>query len=789
MRPRSHQIEIASEMIQSNGGARQSAIADSGERSSHSLFSGSLLGFQIADLCKSLGPFAIAAVFCFVGAVLLYRIFPEFLLQHHDGMHAYALLQTLHNWSQFTVGATVTPIEGMTTFSYPLNLYLTPHLWPFLVFRDPKTQIFWIYVCYAEILFASCYFAFRAIMVPLRVSIAASLLTVLFWTTQQDTQIAGLLGLIIYFVAITLGLFGRCGRGSLPANLCFTAGFIGAVVVMLSADVSTSILGGPTLCIVGLALLLSAPRSEVLWKVSAILLALAALIVAGFPEYMLLLFRGTARLYFGNVISLQSRSFHTAGIPYHPSDVSRGLYVLSLTSSVGILVVSRFVPVPRPLFNLAAASVAVLIAWALVGFLYVTANLPWAGPAPWYYQWAYYPFAILLPVYALHLAYHSVSPRNIVLISAGITIAGLAVLALLARADSRPSYVIALCFVGLMLASATFAVTRSKIILLGMVGAIVGASVQTPFVWADKRPDMRDRLALNSLPIIEFIAGHAAIAPRQRFRGYVDDFYVGGAPTTTMVDEILKHWHENMQLYGSGLHTFNWQAFSIPTLSQYNAFITPEYFWLYSRLHDTPAQQQSVNMMALTHPNLKMLAAMGMRYLVVNAEHPELDEKSREVYSWKGLRVRELSDPNLMSYSPVAIRVVASWADALKAMAQPAFDPQRQVILDSEPSLAGAIRPAKTRDARFERGGFHVAVEAQGPAIILLPVQYSHCYSIVRGRGQLARANVVMTALLVDGSAEIDAKFKFGPLGHTSCRRRDLEDIEAHLPKNLDSAP
>ena len=753
---------------------------------SHPVFPDGLLGSRIADLCKSAGPFAITAVFCFVGAVLLYRIFPEFLLQHHDGMHAYALLQTLHNWSQFSVGATVTPIEGMTTFSYPLNIYLVPHFWPFILLRDPNARIFWVYVCYAEILFASCYFAFRAIAAPVPVSIAAALLSVLFWTTQQDTQIAGLLGLILYFVAVILGLFGRCGRGSLLANLCFTAGFVGAVVIMLSADVSTSILGGPTLCIVGLVMLLSAPRSEVLWKAPAILITFAVLIVAGFPEYMSLLFRGTARLYFGNEITLMSRSFHTAGIPYHPSDISRGLYVLSLTSSVGILVASRVAVVPRRLFNLAAASVAVLIVWALVGFLYAKTNLPWPGPAPWYYQWAYYPYAILLPVYALHLAYHSVSPRNIVLMSAGITIAGLAMLALLTLADHRPSYLVALCLIALMLLGGTFAITRSKIILLGMVGAIVGVSVQTPFVWADKRPDMRNRLSLNNLPIIEFLASQVAIAPGQPFRGYVDEFYTGGAATTTMVDEILKHWHENMGLYGSGFHTFNWQAFSIPTMSQYNAFITPEYYWLYSRLYDTAAQQQSVNMMAITQPNLKMLAAMGMRYLVVNDAHPELDEKSRETYSWKGLRVRELSDPNLMSYSPVSTIVVASWAEALKTLAQPAFDPQSQVVLDRELSLTGPFLPAKTRDARFKRGGFHIAVEAQGPSIILLPVQYSHCYQVTRGRAQLIRANVVMTAAIVEGPTEIDAEFRFGPFGNTACRRHDLEDIDTHLSHRLD---
>jgi hypothetical protein len=706
----------------SNGRPKQGVMAGSGEGPSQAVFSVRRLGFQAVRLDQSLGPFAISAVFCFVAAVLLYRIFPEFLLQHHDGMHAYALLQTLQDWSQFAVGTTVTPIEGMTTFSYPLNLYLMPHLWPFILFRDPNARIFWIYVCYAEILFASCYFAFRAMAAPVPVSVAAALLTVLFWTTQQDPHIAGLQGGILYFVAVIIGCFARCGRGNGLTNSFFAVAFGCAVVVMLCADVSTSMLGGPTLGLVGLVLLLSAKGSEVLWKIAAIAGALVILVAAGFPEYAMLLFKGTARLYFGSSISLQARSFHVAGIPYHPSSLSRGLYAVSLAASAAVLFSPRSLVVPRTLFMLAIASIALLVAWAVVGYLYVTANLPWIGPAPWYYQWAYYPFLILLPVYALYLAYQALAPGYVVKMALGTAIAGLAIVALLAVLEPRPSYKIGLGLAAAAAVGAAFALTKRKVILLALLGGTIFVSVQTPFVWADKRPDMRDRLSLNTLPIVGFVAAHASIAPGQPFRGYIDDFYTGGAPTDKMLDEILKHWHENMSLYGSGLHTFNWQAFSIPTSSQYNTFMTPEYFWLYSRFQNTDAQQQSVSMIALTHPNLKMLAAMGTRYLVVNDAHPELDEMSREVYSWKNLAVRELADPNLMSYSPTSISVVESWTDALKVMVQPAFHPQSQVILDRESSPTGPFLPAKTRDARFERGGFHVAVEAQGPSIILLPV-------------------------------------------------------------------
>lgn len=748
--------------------------------------SGPAFGGRSVALRTPFAAFVAAALFCFFAAVLLYRNFPEFLLQHHDGMHAYALLQTLRNWSQFAVGSTVTPIEGMATFSYPLNLYLTPHLWPFFFFRDPNSQIFWIYVSYAEILFASCYFVFRAMSVAVPVSIATALLTVLFWTTQQDPHIAGLQGGILYFVAIILGCFARCGRGDRLANALFAAAFVCAVLAMLCADISTSMLGGPTLGLVGAVLLLSARGPEVFWKIAAIIGALAVLVVAGFPEYAILLFRGTARIYYGNAISLQSRSFHVAGIPYHPSDLSRGLYVLSLLSSVAVLFASRTIVIPRTLFILATTSLALLIAWAVIGVLYVTENLPWIGPAPWYYQWAYYPFLVLLPVHAIYLASQAVAPRAAFRVVLAGAAAGTVIFALLSAADHRTSYEVGLCLVAFLVLGVGLAKQTRGIVILVLVCGAVFVSVQTPFVWADKRRDMRERLSLNPLPIVEFVAARVAIAPGQPFRGYIDDFYTGGDPTTKMLDEILKHWHKNVRLYGSGFHTFNWQAFSIPTLSQYNTFMTPDYFWFYSRLQNTHAQQQSVSMIALTHPDLTMLAAMGARYLVVNDANPELDGKSREVYSWKELRVRELSDPNLMSYSPVDVSVLPSWAEALTAVAQPAFDPRRQVVLDRKPAQVGPFLPATTSRARFERGGFHLSVEAAGPAMVLLPMQYSHCYEITSGRGQLVRANIAMMALVVDGSTEISAAFKFGPFGHTACRRRDLQEIEANLPKTLD---
>ena len=91
-------------------------------------------------------------------------------------------------------------------------------------------------------------------------------------------------------------------------------------------------------------------------------------------------------------------------------------------------------------------------------------------------------------------------------------------------------------------------------------------------------------------------------------------------------------------------------------------------------------------------------------------------------------------------------------------------------------------RPFRARRIPYRGGGAGALGHPASGAILEL---LQHC---PRSR-QLVRANVVMTALLVDSSTEIDAEFKFGPFGHTLCRHNDIDDIEAHLPKHLDSVP
>jgi hypothetical protein len=183
-----------------------------------------------------------------------------------------------------------------------------------------------------------------------------------------------------------------------------------------------------------------------------------------------------------------------------------------------------------------------------------------------------------------------------------------------------------------------------------------------------------------------------------------------------------------------------------------------------------------------------MLAAMGARYLVTNEDHIEITGTARLALVWKQIKVWELSNPNLMTYSPTEVQVLQSWPAALTLISNPAFDPSSSVILDNDAPQSGPFRSAKTLEAYFIPNGFHIRVESAGPSILLLPIQYSHCYRVTQGRAQIVRANIAMTALFIEGDSEIEAKLTFGPFGRSSCRRRDLDTLDGRLPTQLTSA-
>ena len=72
-----------------------------------------------------------------------------------------------------------------------------------------------------------------------------------------------------------------------------------------------------------------------------------------------------------------------------------------------------------------------------------------------------------------------------------------------------------------------------------------------------------------------------------------------------------------------------------------------------------------------------------------------------------------------------------------------------------------------------ERDGIRVRAESDGPAHIVLPVQFSNCLVVINGAAaHFARANLLQTLMSFDGAVDARIEFHFGLFAATNAAFR-----------------
>jgi IS5 family transposase len=80
----------------------------------------------------------------------------------------------------------------------------------------------------------------------------------------------------------------------------------------------------------------------------------------------------------------------------------------------------------------------------------------------------------------------------------------------------------------------------------------------------------------------------------------------------------------------------------------------------------------------------------------------------------------------------------------------------------------------------IERDGVQIQATSDGPAYILLPLQFSHCLVVVNGAAaRLTRANLFETLMSFDRAVDARIEFRFGLFADNACRLRDGLDNKA----------
>ena len=320
-------------------------------------------------------------------------------------------------------------------------------------------------------------------------------------------------------------------------------------------------------------------------------------------------------------------------------------------------------------------------------------------------------------------------------------------------------------------------------------------------------------------PITALLSHEAGLRPGAQYQGLTTSYFAGrGGPLRRKLG-VADRSPSNPSLYIDSRHYLEAQygnrfmmtdlwRWNIPTFEEYGQWITkPLYAFnraMLGRAEDVLSSWET----QINDLRIPLMQAIGIRFLITDSELVDDRLTLRRIYTRttpsrpevihlaaRGaallagppvpVRLYEIDDPNLASYSPVEVIVRSTAIDAFKAMRDPAFSARRQVVLGEDPGVTTLV-PVASSKLEINRGSIRVSARTSGTSLLLLPIQFSHCLSAkphVRGNdvatARLLRANIVQSALLFEGSVDIDLSFDFAPGRHgATCRFSDAHDYE-----------
>jgi hypothetical protein len=390
--------------------------------------------------------------------------------------------------------------------------------------------------------------------------------------------------------------------------------------------------------------------------------------------------------------------------------------------------------------------------YAIVAYCLVFVIVPYRGSFPAYFETGIWPFALIFS--AISLA----TVLRLALIAISTVLAASPRLGQIGKAGHR------------------FSRRSAALVLIGAMTAIAfhdvaGRPTQTQCVGSGI-------WSIRPTAITEKLQQEIALRPGLPFRGIVAtiDAVQAGKPGDWL--DFHSYDYSLIQETGNDHRTVGLWHFDIPTLFQYHTFTTPPYYLMLTDFLSSPADHQLRSVIVMTHVDPAFMALWGVRYVITDNDGQAGQEAVRIPTKTLGtLRLIELPHPNLGDYSPVETAQAADFAAALRIMHQPDFDGRRTAV--TEERFDQPLVPAHAVELIYTKEGLHLRAESAGHSLLVLPAQYSHCWTAGGpGEPQLFRANAAQLGVSFTGKLDVNLVFRLGPILAGACRVDDIHDME-----------
>jgi len=226
--------------------------------------------------------------------------------------------------------------------------------------------------------------------------------------------------------------------------------------------------------------------------------------------------------------------------------------------------------------------------------------------------------------------------------------------------------------------------------------------------------------------------------------------------------------------------------FNIPATVEYNRWATPVSVVFMRYLLGQANEVDRIDLRVISRFDPRLMRMLGVRYVL---SRQPLDGKGAflafayPVKSLSDARLYELFDVNVGQYAPTDVRISHDFAETLRFLADARFDPRHTIVLHGDaPSGIANLEPAEQVVVTRISDGLHVRATSHGKSMLLLPFEFSHCLvqDVVAGSNvRVERANLMLTAMYFEQTADIRLRFRFGPFTNSGCRLQDMAEIRS----------
>jgi hypothetical protein len=674
------------------------------------------------------------------------------LFYHYDGSYLLVDARDQLSFGQPLFDYTNNFLQSIGNIQLPQNARLLPFLWSIGWFTNLQAAKIASYLILAVIVFLTAYGLARLLSQSRTVALTAGwilgFVSVPFVPRPFFYEILSVAPpFVVIAVTPVVGfcLMRRAGRSSsLLADAATVMGLVALAFYALAAvALLLPIVALGTAIYVVLALFLARGRSELLRKLAVLAAVLVVAALLRWPWYALGLFLNTAPNFFPNDYTAVYHDAAYASILFHGKSIGWAGPLLVASSALGAVLSLRSVDLEL------RASAWMLL--ALIGIFFgagiALALMPhWILPPPIYLEIAVWPLYGVFAAIALHRLL-------------GFVIEQFARLKLATDYRVRAEFLVP-------------AAVLVLVAVLAMRKSPTAAGYPFPPRISPVVAILRDKIALDSF---------------SRFNGRV--LTVMPVKAADDIDAWSQQFHggyEWAQTAGNDEMSVGLWYFRVPTLFEYNQFLSPAFHALIKRALQRPPIAHPRNIAILTYPNARVLKLLGVRYVLMPQPDASLGEL-RATEDRAGVRwgLIELPEPNLATYSPTSIETRRDLTSALDFVVDDSVDLAERAVTSSP--VVGELVPVQSSASAMANEDLHIVAKSAGRSLVIVPVEFSHCmelHELHLGTGTgaaLLRVDGVLTGIVFEHDLDAVLSFRIGPLYNPLCRWQDYQDLRTML--------